>query len=162
MKKLLDTIDKIIFSIMKAVVFLLFVFIVVLILAQVYTRFLTTNSLTWSEELSRFALVFMVFFAAVLVTRQKGHLLINNLVSILPAPAAKVVLAISAILQIVFFILVIWGAHRFFPTAAMRVSPALSIPMPFLYICVPIFSVLCIFYNIRDLVEIFVNKREEI
>ena len=161
MKKLLKKIDEFIFMLLKIVIVSLFAFIVVLILAQVYTRFFTTNSLTWSEELSRFGLVFMVFFSAVLVTRQKGHLLIDNLVKVLPALAARIVMAISSILQIIFFVLVIWGAHRFFPTAAMRVSPALAIPMPFLYICVPIFSVLCIFYNIRDLVEVIIKKKEE-
>ena len=160
MKKLFEMLDKILYSFLKVIIVILFAVIVILILAQVYTRFFTTNSLTWSEELSRYALVYLVFFAAVLVTRQKGHLLIDNLVNVLPAAAARLVKAISSLLQIVFFILVIWGSFRFFPTAATRFSPALAIPMPMIYFCIPMFSVLCIFYNIRDIVELFTKKEE--
>ena len=161
MKELLEKLDRILYSLLRGVVISLFIAIVILILAQVYTRFFTVKSLTWSEELSRFCLVYLVFFSAVLVTRRKGHLWIENLVSSLPAAAAKVVTLVSVTLQILFFCLVIWGAAKFFPTASMRLSPANAIPMNVVYLCVPVSCVFCIFYSIRDIVEILAKGRGE-
>ena len=101
----------------------------------------------------------MVFFAAVLVTRKKGHLWIDNLVNILPVSVAKTVKVISVLLQILFFLLVIWGTYKLYPTSSRNVSPANSIPMSVVYMCLPLSSALCILYSIRDLVEIFIERR---
>ena len=156
--KIFEKIDNVLISFFKVIIVILFIGMIVLILAQVYTRFFTTHSLTWSEELSRYALVYLVFLSAIILARQKGHLSIENLVNILPVPVARVVRVISILLQILFFVFVIWGAFRLFPIASMRVSPANSIPMTIIYFCVPLFCSLGILYAIRDLVRIFYGK----
>ena len=160
MLTILTKIDSILFTIIKAIVIVLYMAMVVLIAAQVYTRFLTTSSLTWSEELARFTLAYTVFLSAVLVTRIKGHICIDDAVRRLPESARRVVLCISSILQIIFFAIVLWGAFRMFPTAALRVSPALSIPMPVVYFCVPLSCLMMLVYNIRDLVELLAKKEK--
>jgi len=157
-RRILEKLDSIINLLFRTIIVVLFVGMIVLILAQVYTRFFTTSSLTWSEELSRYALVYLVFLSAILLVRQKGHLRIENLINILPAPIAKTITVISVLLQILFFVIVIWGAARLFPTASMRVSPANAIPMPVVYLCVPLFCCFGILYTVRDLMEILLKK----
>ena len=161
MRNILEKLDQWLNTALKIIVVIIFACMVSLIIAQVYTRFFTTRSLTWSEELSRYFLAYLIFFSAILITRQKRHLRIDNVVNILPAVPAKVVNIIALLLQILFYFLVIWGAAKLFPTASMRLSPANSIPMNFVYFCVPVFCAFSILYTIRDIVEEFAGKGEK-
>lgn len=157
MLKLIKRIDKAISVFFKIFVVSSFVLMVLLIAAQVYVRFFTTRSFTWSEELARYFMAYMVFFSAVLIAREKKHISFDNIVSKLPEPGKKIVLSISLTLQMVFFCIVMWGAWKLLPTAAMRGSPAIGIPMNFVYLCVPISCSLMLLYCIRDLVGLFMK-----
>ena len=155
MLKFAKMIDQVIYVVLRVIIILSFVTMVLLVGAQVYVRFFTTSSLTWSEELARYLMAYMIFFSAVLVAREKGHISIKDAVSKLPKVGAKIVSVISLVLQMVFFGIVIWGAWKLFPTAAMRGSPANGIPMHLVYLCVPISCGLMLLYCIRDLAGLF-------
>lgn len=161
MLKLIKKADQVISVLIKIFVITSFILMVMLIAAQVYVRFCTTSSLTWSEELARYFMVYMVFFSAILVAREKKHITINNLVSKLPELGAKIVLSISYVLQMIFFCIVIWGAWRLFSTAAMRGSPAIGIPMNIVYLCVPISCIMMLLYCIRDFAELFSKEKNK-
>lgn len=158
MLEILNKMDKALHFILKTLVVVLFIAMVILIAAQVYTRFFTDSSLTWSEELARYTMVYMVFLAAVLVAREKGHICIDDVVRRLSVKGRTAVLCISSLLQILFFATVVWGAYRLFPTASLRVSPAIGIPIPYVYFCVPLSCVMMLVYTVRDLVHLFTRK----
>ncbi len=158
MIKILKYIDQIYGIILKALAVTLFLAMVVLVAAQVYTRFFTQNSLTWSEELSRYMMVYMVFISATLVARDKGHIRIENFVSKLKGTAHKSVVVLSILIQIAFLVIVLVGYVRFVPTAMMRISPTNHIPMAAVYFCVPLASGSILLYLIRDLVNAFTAK----
>lgn len=158
MYKLFKKTDQALYVALKAITIFSFIAMVLMVTAQVYARFFTNSSLTWSEELSRYFMAYMIFFSAVLVARDKGHIRIDDFVSRLPAGTAKIVNAFSILLQMMFFCIVIWGSWRFFPTASMRTSPANGIPMHLIYLCVPIACGLMFLYCIRDLVELFTKE----
>jgi len=75
-KKFMDALDG----------FNLFLFVVLIILAslQVSFRYLFFAPLPWTEELSRFFLVWVAFLGAASVTRRKMHILVDYLVSKMP------------------------------------------------------------------------------
>lgn len=154
----LNKLDKALYFILKTLVVVLFAAMVVLIAAQVYTRFFTSSSLTWSEELARYTMVYMVFLAAVIVARNKGHICIDDVARRLSEKGRTAVLCIASLLQIVFFAAVLWGAYRLYPTASLRVSPAIGIPIPVVYLCVPLSCAMMLAYAVRDLVQLFTKK----
>lgn len=130
-----------------------FMGMVTLVICQVFTRFVTEGSLTWSEELSRYFMAYMVFCAAALVTREKQHIRIENLTSKLTGAPKKVVSTISLLIQIAFLVIVIVGYVQFMPTSTMRTSPTAQIPMSVVYFCIPLSVLFMILYLIRDLVN---------
>lgn len=158
MLDILDKVDRFLHSLLKTLVVASFIAMVILISAQVYTRFFTSSSLTWSEELARYSMAYMVFLSTVLVARKKGHICIDDVVRRLSEKNRKIVLCVSGLLQILFFAFVIWGAFRMFPTASLRVSPAMGIPMPIIYFCVPLACAMMLVYCIRDIVNMFTEK----
>ena len=155
--KILKTADRILEKILSWLAILPFAGMVVLVFAQVYTRFLTTSSLTWSEELSRYLMVYMVC-AAILVARDKTHIRIENVTERLTGTAAKVVAVVAGVIELAFLAIVVYGYIVFFPTAAMRASATNHIPMTLVYLCIPISCFFIAIYFVRDIVAALMKK----
>ena len=134
---LVKAFDTLFFA-LKAVVVVCFFGLVVIIVAQVYTRYMTDQALLWSEEIARFLMFWLVFLAAPIVYREGNHMAVDNLVNILPNVPKKVVLAVSVALQIVFFVVVIVGSLRLFPATSLQRSPANAIVMTNVFAILPI------------------------
>lgn len=158
--KVFLALDHVLEKALKWLTVLPFMSMVVLVACQVYTRFFTKNSLTWSEELSRYLMAYMVFFAAILVAREKSHIRIENLTGRLSGAGKKIVAVIAGLIQVAFLIIVIIGFFKFLPTAAMRTSATNHIPMSYVYLCVPISCFFMMIYFIRDIVKALMEKGE--
>ena len=153
MQNLFDAIDRWFVRILSAVVFLTFAALVVLVTMQIYVRFFTASSLTWSEELSTYIMIWMVLIASVLVFRNKGHIWVENVVDILPKTAKPLVLAISNLFVLLFYVIIIWGSLTLLPTVHSQLSPACKIPMSYLYFAMPFSMVLTTFYIVRHIYD---------
>lgn len=143
--------DKLLLKLLNAVVFFSFAMLLILVSAQVYVRMFTTNSLTWSEELSTFIMIWMVLLASVLVFRDKGHIWVENVTDGLSGQLRSIALATSNFASLVFLMLVIYGAFTLLPTVHSQLSPACKIPMSYIYFSVPLsFAITCV-YAVRDI-----------
>lgn len=129
----------------------LFTGMVVLVFAQVYTRFLTNHSLTWSEELSRFLMIWMVFLASYLAFKQKSHIMVDNLVKALPGSWAKAVQVAANLAMVFFLVVLLWGAYAVLPTTALQKSPANNIVMAYVYAAIPVSAVLTLLEVMHNL-----------
>lgn len=143
--------DKLLLKLLNVVVFFSFAMLLILVSAQVYVRMFTTNSLTWSEELSTFIMIWMVLLASVLVFRDKGHIWVENVTDGLSGQLRSIALATSNFASLVFLMLVIYGAFTLLPTVHSQLSPACKIPMSYIYFSVPLsFAITCV-YAVRDI-----------
>lgn len=138
--------------IFKVIIFSAFSVLIILVFAQVYTRFLTTSSLTWSEELSRFVMIWMVFLSSIQVFRNNGHIWVENIINLFPQKIKSTILIIGHLLIITFCFIIIWGAFSLFPMVHKQYSPVLSIPMSYIYAAVPISLSITVFFAIKNLV----------
>lgn len=127
-----------------------FVLLVVLVLAQVYTRFLTTSSLTWSEELSRFLMIWLVFLGSVNLYKNDGHIWVENFVDLLPKKARILVLILADMAIILFFGIIASGAITLLPTTHTQYSPALDIRMSYVYAIVPLSMILSLLIALKN------------
>lgn len=138
----MQRLNELVTDIVKVIVVILFIVMVILVFAQVYTRFITNNSLTWSEELSRFIMIWMVFLGAALTYKENAHMCVDNVVNMLPKNWCKFINILSVISQFLFLGLLLWGAYAILPTTFMQKSPANDITMAYVYIAIPISAVL--------------------
>jgi len=132
---------------------------VVLVFAQVYTRFLTNHSLTWSEELSRFLMIWMVFLASYLAFKQKSHIMVDNLVKALPGPWTSAVQVAAHLAMVLFSVVLLWGAYAVLPTTALQKSPANNIVMAYVYAAIPVSALLTLLEVMRNLCAILGKGR---
>ncbi|MDC0936411.1 TRAP transporter small permease [Pirellulales bacterium] len=107
----------------------LFAATIVVVLLQVVSRYLLDNSLTWTEELSRYLFAWIIFLGAALGVRDQSHIKIDFFVAHFPKPLQRVVDSVNVVLIAIFLVTaVIFGFQWVGETADTR-SPALSLPV---------------------------------
>src|SRR5262245_13903629 len=114
----------------------LFVATIVLALLQVFFRYVLNNSLSWPDELSRFAVTWMVFLGTAMVTRRSRQISIELITrSLGPRSLALHAFAIRIIMAAVAAFLLHYGSELV--AKASYVTPALQWPVAWLYLAVP-------------------------
>lgn len=115
---------------------------IVLITAQIIFRVFFT-ALSWSEELSRYLLVWSSFIGTTVAFKKGAHIAVTFLVDLLPFRIRQAVQTFSCILMAIFFGVTIWYSIHLFNVQAFQVSPAMGLKMRYIYIIIPIsFTVL--------------------
>jgi TRAP-type C4-dicarboxylate transport system permease small subunit len=103
MRGLLRTLDR--FELYAGSLFL--AIMVTLLFIQIIFRFVFNSALTWSEEISRFAFLFAIYFAASWAAKLNGHIRVTALIDVFPPRVRFVCLAFSDLLWILFNLVVI-------------------------------------------------------
>ena len=159
--KFLSTLDKWFTRVLTVLIAAAFGVLVVLVAAQVYVRFFTTNSLTWSEELSTYMMIWVTFLSSILCYRNSGHIWVDNFVNMFRPRVKSVILIIGYLLTLLFLGIVFYGAFNLLPTTSTQLSPANKIAMSYIYLSVPVsffFTGICVIRNIVTEIGILTGK----
>ena len=100
----------------------------VLVLLQVFFRYVLNESLFWAEELVRGLMVWGVMISSALVAGSRGHIRVEVLELMLPPAGRRVVLWIADALTIAFSVLLFWAAIELMNRTWLQQSPLLEIP----------------------------------
>jgi TRAP-type C4-dicarboxylate transport system permease small subunit len=145
-------------KILSALLTVSFSILILLVTAQVFSRFFIGYSMAWSEEVSRYLLVWTILFGTILLYEEHGHVWIANLIDALAGTSRRFVLSISYLIQLVFFATVLYGAYIYMPTAQMLTSPVNQFPLHLVYSCVPIAAFCMAIFCIRDIVLLYTGR----
>ena len=125
-------------AILELMVTLLFAIMVILVFSQVWVRFLTDSALTWSEELARFVMAWLVYTACVLAYADNAHIIVDALVRALKGKVKIATQLASQICVLAFVIIAILGAIERMPSATFTIAPASNIVMAHVFIIIPV------------------------
>lgn len=121
--------------------------------AQVIARYLVGTPLTWSEEVLRFALIWLPFIGAGIAVRKGLLIAVEVVANALPAALARpvryVVLSLSALF---WLILVVQGVGILDMVQGMRAG-ATEVPMWIVYLVIPIGSALALLNTVAALID---------
>ncbi len=121
------------FKLIEWLVAFLFSVMTVLVFMQVIGRYVLNSSLTWSEEIVNYSMIWITMLGACLLMRNNGHMAIDNFVKAWKGPFKTIALSISVLLQIAFIIVMEIGILKFLPVASAQFSPVLHLNMGFIY-----------------------------
>jgi len=134
---------------LEAVCVALLVATVVIALTQVFFRYGLNASLSWPEEMARWAFVWLVFLGMAVNTGRRSHIAIDFLAGHLPAAVKPYHgLLVRAIMAAIGIALVVHGADLV--DRSTYVSPALGWPFKTLYLAIPVGTALTVFYLARQ------------
>jgi TRAP-type transport system small permease protein len=101
-------------------------------------------SISWGEEVTRFAGIWSVFLVAGLTIRQGAHLGVDFLTTTFPPRARTLVHLVNGVLILAFSGLLLVYGLRLAADNAGQYSPALEWSMGAVYLCIPIGAALMI------------------
>ena len=124
------------------------------VLWQVFTRFITGNPSSFTDELARYLMIWIGVLGAAYVAGRNQHVAIDILPSRSTLKNQKRLKIIVSLLEIffVFFAFVIGGSRLVYISHVLgQQSPALQLPLAVVYAIIPISGVLIMYYKISDL-----------
>lgn len=136
MKKL----DSIISSIENVLTAVSFALMSIITIMGVFFRYVIKSPLIWSEELSRYLMIWGVFIGISIVTRKKAQLGIDIFVTMAPERVRRILGIISSVLLIVMYVILFFLSASFVMDAATtgQLTPILRVPFFWVYLAMPV------------------------
>ncbi len=130
----------------------------VIIFAQVVTRYLFNYTPEWSEELARFLFVWVVFLGSALIMGESGHLAVQFLPDKFKGTVFGTILdVVINVCGYVFIGLLLTQGWKMTSIMTFQRAPGLDIPMSWVYVIIPVSCVLMLLYLFRETLRIFRN-----
>lgn len=121
------------------------------IVFRVYFR-----ALPWSEELSRYLLVWTTFLGATMAYRRGAHIAVTFLVDSLPFLLRRLVRIGAILASLFFFCVAMWYAVLYMQVQSFQVTASLRLPMPYVYAVMPASFAVMILHGLHALLlEVF-------
>lgn len=159
----MDKLTKIITRILSIVLIILMAVMVLDVSWQVFTRFILQDPSSYTEELAGFLLIWIGLLGSSYALYTKSHLGIDIITSKLTGFRKQFAQIMIHIIVILFalFVLVIGGVRLVNITLTLdQISPALGIPMGYVYIVLPLTGILMIYYSLIFIVQSYLNKHQ--
>ncbi len=135
MEKLSAILDKITLTTAS----ILLVFIAVIVNWGVFCRYVLFAPLPWSEQIPKYAMIWMGFLGASVGISRNRHIGFDILVARLPSVFRKLIIIAGRILILFFLVMItIYGVSFAFAVGFSSNAPMLPIPMFYLFLAVPI------------------------
>jgi len=131
--------------------------LVVDVVWQVLARYVVKSPSSFTDELARFLLIWVGLFGSAYAVGKKKHLAIDILPSKLKGIKKRNLLIFINILIILFSvsILVAGGIRLVYITLTLeQISPALRIPLGYIYLAVPLSGLFILYYCVEEILEL--------
>lgn len=149
-KKTLLFLDKWLFKVASAIIFVAMLVLIVSVFLQVFTRYALRNPLFWTTEVSCFMLVYMIFLGASIALRRNEHVALDpNLVPV-PPKVRSILDILSHIAVYAFILFLFYFGLSITIQNAGSLSEALKVSYAWLYGVLPVSCVLMfVGYTVR-------------
>lgn len=129
---------------------------VINVLWQVFTRYLTGSPSSFTDELSRYLMIWLGILGAAYVSGKNMHVAIDYLPSKLKEKPRKRLATFVHIIVLLFalFALVIGGIRLVYISFTLgQTTPALGMPLAVVYLVLPLSGLLIVYYKLADLLK---------
>lgn len=121
---------------------------------QVFSRYVLQAPSSFTDELSRYLLVWLGMLGAAYVAGQDNHLAIDILPTKLKGEAKRRLLAVISIVIVLFVIpvMIMGGINLVYITYTLeQKSATLQLPLAYVYLMIPFSGLLVLFYQLVNL-----------
>lgn len=122
----------------------LLVCIVAVTLVNVVMRYVIGASIVWADEVARMGFIWLTFIGAALAVATGAHLAVDTLVERAPQGLRRVLIVVANLGALAFFGLLLAGGYGQAVGNMNQLSPALRIPLGYVYAGVPISAILMV------------------
>jgi len=155
MREFFVRLDTAIAAAVRWIIIVMMAMMTILVFLQVLFRYLFNTPLGWSEEIARFAFVWLSFLGAATLVRSDGHIRVSVFVDQLPDAgwiAARVLQYAGVLLCIAIFLI---GGLGLTKAEWSQIAPATDVQMGYVYLVTPLAAALMLVWTLaaigRDL-----------
>ena len=149
-------------NLLKTLVIVANAAMLLLVFGQVITRYVFGWTPHFGEELARYLFVWVVFLSLPLVARYGGHMCIETLTSRVKGRMLKTLNILADIFSIAFLSIMVWNGARMVALADFQTSPAMMIPMSWVYVVIPFGCGVRLLYVIGNLARVLRTPAAEL
>ena len=157
--KILKSLSKILDKILQLAVFILITGMIITVSLQIIARVFFT-ALSWTEEMSRYLLVWGSFLGAALAYHRGAHIAVTFVLDRLSNGARRWTVFVAHLFSLVFFILGFWYGIEMIKMQVFQVSPSLNLPMKDVYLVIPISFGFMVYFGIVNVLNIILKEGE--
>ena len=135
----------------------------ILSFVNVIMRYFFKSALSWSDEVCCYCLALSAFFALSCAIRMGTSIRVDTFVTLLSKKAQKILELVCSVVMIGFLVFLLKGTFEITANAARigQASPALRIPLAYLYGIMAFAVVLAIFRYVQVIYKSVTGKNEE-
>lgn len=143
-------------KVLANVLILIMSLMVLNVLWQVFSRYLMSSPSSFTDELSRYLMIWVGILGAAYVAGKQGHVAIDVLLRKLSPVSQKRLRVVIDLLISLFSLcaLVIGGGRLVYITYVLeQYSPAMQLPLAVVYAVIPVSGILIIYYKVYDVIN---------
>ena len=158
LRKILDPVSDALDKVCSVLIVIMLGLMVVITTAQIICRTWFT-ALSWSDEVTRYLLVWSTFLGASVVYRHSSHISVTLLQEKVPAGVGKAMrIAVHAICLVLFTVLLYYSAR--YCGKLNKTATALPIKMKYIYLCIPVSMGVMMVHALTMMVHEILGERE--
>jgi TRAP-type transport system small permease protein len=143
--------DKVILGVLKVVTIISFVFLTILITANVIVRIFPVVSLHWFDEIIELLYAYLVFYGAAALWILRGHISVGDWIEKgIASPRLRHLYRMFIEILVLFFAAVFLYYSLRLTILALDVTNVFAIPKRVLYSCMPVAGAIMVIYSIRN------------
>jgi TRAP-type C4-dicarboxylate transport system permease small subunit len=116
------------------IAFVFFWSLAFIVFLQFFTRYVLNDSLSWTEEIARYGLMWIVFIGGIMVTRRNTHIAVELLSNLMqPGLARSTLLAFVDLIKLGFLGLLAWLSWTITERMGLQRMTVFDLPMSYVY-----------------------------
>lgn len=138
----------------------LLIIMLVVVFMQVFSRFILSLPLAWSEELSKYLMIYITFIAAAVAYRNQKLIAVEFIIENVNVTTRKVLFWIINIISMVFFVILFYQGILMIEKVSTQSTFSLGINMSIPYSAIPVGSFLLFINGLALIVEHTLSNKE--
>lgn len=158
--KAIGKINAIISKILSFLMIVLFIWMIVAFSIQVFARYIFSAGFTWTEELTRYGMIWMVFLGAAWIIFNSDHVKVTILEDAFKGQSRKILMIVQDVFGLIFVAAIFYFSFSQLSIAARGVSANTGISNVVQYMVFPISMILSAWGYITRIV-MQIGKKED-
>jgi C4-dicarboxylate transporter DctQ subunit len=134
--------------------------LVAMVTTEVILRYVFSHSLIFTEELSRYLMVWLVFLGSALAIRDGSHIRIGILVNRLSPRLQKLMQMAAYCLTLIFLTVITIEGLKILPRQLHQMCITIDISLFYFYLAIPVGSILMIIFLLPSIQNAFSKKNQ--
>ena len=120
---------------------------------QIMTRYVFKAPLVWTEEVARFAFIWLAFVGVAVTERQNAHFRVTFLVEKAPPRLRYAIWVLVELCILATLLLLFYQAVKYTEMGKHNISAVMQLRLNYIYVSLPVFVVLAIVNRLRNAVR---------